>query len=481
MSTEITPGHTHLPTWDGEGIVTGQTRRQFLGRLGMLAGAGVAAPFALQLGSMAPAAAAASTGGYRAIVCVFLYGGNDHWNTFVPNDDAGYAAYQAARAGLAQPRAQLRPVDPVGGFSGAGSFGFASQLGRVHDLFTSGEAAVVANVGTLLGPTSKADYATIANRPPQLFSHNDQQSFWQSGAPEGARTGWGGRIADALLDQNGDSSLFTSVSAGGNAIMMAGETAIAYQVSSRGVTTLRTDVFSTPELNRGIRSMMGHPGSELLPRAYVDTTNRALSAADNLATAIDDASSGVDLSQYFDPPNPPGPARNLLPQLDIVTRLILAGRNELGLTRQVFFVGLGGFDTHGRQNDEHPQLLESLDLGLGEFHRAMSALGLNDEVTSFTASDFGRALVSNGDGTDHGWGAHHLVVGGAVNGNRIVGDLPVVADDGPDDVGRGRLLPGLSVDQYAATLARWLGVPDNQLGVVAPGLDRFAVRDLGLF
>lgn len=464
-------------------------RRRFLRTAGLLTGAGVAAPWALQLATAAPAAANTANGGYRALVCIFLYGGNDNWNTFIPNDTSGYGAYRAARPNLARDQSEILDISPAGGFPGAGSIGFARELTRTRELFSGGDAALVANVGTLLGPLNRSQYDRPTNRPPQLFSHNDQQSFWQSGGIEGAQSGWGGRIADSLLAGNSttgstssgfDTSLFTSVSTFGNAIMMSGESAVQYQVSSRGVTTLRTDQLLSDSLKDGLRSVMDHPRNWLFPEAYADTTRRALVAADNLSEAITEANAGIDLSPFF-ADRPSQPAANLLGQLETVSRLILAGRNSLGLGRQVFFVGLGGFDTHSRLREDHPVLLDALDRGLSGFHQAMQAAGIDDEVTSFTASDFGRTLVSNTDGTDHGWGGHHLVVGGAVRGNRIVGALPAVEQDGETAVGGGRLLPTTSVDQYAATLGRWLGVPEDELTLVAPNLSAFSTTDLGLF
>ncbi|MEM9562014.1 MAG: DUF1501 domain-containing protein [Actinomycetota bacterium] len=464
-----------------------QTRRQFLGRLGLVAAAGAAAPFAIELASLASAsggAAAASPGGpddYRALVCVFLYGGNDQWNTFVPTDPAGHAAYARARNGIARSLDEVLPVSPTDGFAGAGSFGFAPELSRLRALFDAGDAAVVANVGTLVAPLDKAGYAAGAPRPPQLFSHNDQQSYWQAGAVEGAASGWGGRIADVLLDGNGDNSLFTSVSASGNAIMMSGRNALQYQVSSRGVTTLRTDQFVSRSITDGLRAVMEQQRGGLFPSAYADTTRRGLLAADDLAAAIDQAAGSIDLTSFFAVDATTGVIDQLRGQMEIVARLIAAGRNVLGLKRQVFFVGLGGFDNHSRLLADHPPLLTAIDVGLAGFHRAMGALGVADRVTTFTASDFGRSLLSNGDGTDHGWGGHHLVVGGSVRGNRVVGAVPEIADDGPDDVGQGRLLPTISVDQYAATFGRWLGVGEDDLAAVAPNLGNFASSDLGLF
>ncbi len=467
-----------------------QTRRQFLRRLTLLAGVGAAAPWAMELAALAGVsgdAAAASTAEdeYRALVCVFLYGGNDQWNTFVPNDPDGHAAYTAARGGLARGLDEVLPISPLDGFAGAGSFGFAPELPGLRALFDAGDAAVVANVGTLVTPLDKAAYAAGAPRPPQLFSHNDQQSYWQAGAVEGAATGWGGRIADFLLDGNGDHSLFTSISASGNAIMMSGRNALQYQVSGRGVTTLRTDQFAADSIDAGLRAVMAAQQPGLFPSAYADTSRRALQAADDLAVAIDAASASIDVASFFDVDpslsGAGGPVGNLRSQMETVARLIAAGKNELGLKRQVFFVGLGGFDNHSRLMADHLPLLSALDIGLSGFHRATAALGVADRVTTFTASDFGRSLLSNGDGTDHGWGAHHLVVGGSVRGNRVFGAVPEVADDGPDDVGQGRLLPTVSVDAYAATFGRWLGVSEGDLTAIAPNLGNFSTRDVGLF
>ncbi|MEM8924645.1 MAG: DUF1501 domain-containing protein [Actinomycetota bacterium] len=494
--TDATPSHHDDDPCADDGPldrpidVTGtHSRREFLRRVGLVAagtGVGIATPWAMELASFATASgeaagAAPGSDGYRALVCVFLYGGNDQWNTFIPNDAEGHAAYAAGRSGIARGRDEILPISPVDGFAGAGSFGFAPELSRLRALFDGGDAAVVANVGTLVTPLDKAAYASGGPRPPQLFSHNDQQSYWQAGAVEGARTGWGGRIADFLLDGNGEHSLFTSVSAAGNAIMMSGRNALQYQVSSRGVTTLRTDQFSSDAIDIGLRDVMAMQRPGLFPSAYTDTTRRGLVAADDLAAAISEATDSLDLGAHFRTDAATGPLSNLSGQMEIVARLIAAGRNVLGLKRQVFFVGLGGFDNHSRLMADHLPLLQALDHGLAGFHAATTALGVADRVTTFTASDFGRSLLSNGDGTDHGWGGHHLVIGGSVRGNRVIGTVPRIGDDGPDDVGQGRLLPTIAVDQYAATMGRWLGVGEGDLGAVAPNLGNFAAPDLGLF
>ena len=446
------------------------SRREFLRRSAMLAGAGVAAPWALDLAGLSAASEAHADDGYRAIVCLFMYGGNDHNDTIVPYDPASHAAYAAVRSGIARDRSTLLHLDPLGGWPDGREVAFAPEWAGLKRLHDRRDLAVVANIGTLLAPTTKAAYGAQSNRPPQLFSHNDQQSLWQSSAPEGARAGWGGRIADLLLDDNGDSSLFTCVSVSGNAVMMTGRDAVQYQVDRRGVTKLATGLRSSSVLS-GLDEVLRLSGGGPFESTYATIGNRALASSGRLDSAI----AGVPtLPTTF-------PKDGLAEQLNMVARLIAAGRDQLGLKRQVFFVSMGGFDNHDGIVTRHPGLLTGLDAALTAFHAATAELGAVDQVTTFTASDFGRTLVGNGDGSDHGWGSHHIVMGGAVRGRRTYGTLPVVADDGPDDVGRGRLLPTTSVEQYASTFARWMGASGGELASVVPNIGRFATDDLGLF
>ncbi|MFN3255881.1 MAG: DUF1501 domain-containing protein [Ilumatobacter sp.] len=454
------------------------SRREFLRRAGLLAGAGFAAPWAMDLAGLASAAPSAATD-YRAIVCLFMYGGNDHYNTFIPDDDEGYRVYAAARAGIARPRSSILPISPARGFDGAGTFGFAPELPQLRDIFDGGDAAVVANLGTLVRPIDKAGYAVASNRPPQLFSHNDQQSYWQSSSPEGATTGWGGRIADLILDGASTSSTFTCISVAGNAVMMTGRDAIQYQVSTNGVTRLRDNTFRHDAALAGIRDVMELQQPGLFPSSYSTVSKRALDAADGLGDAIAAAEDRYDVDSAFDTATDNIDLNRINAQLRMVAKLIAAGRDTLGIKRQVFFVAMGGFDNHNGLTTRHPLLLAGLDGGVASFYRATQLLGAADSVTTFTASDFGRTLVSNGDGSDHGWGGHHLVVGGSVRGRRVFGSVPTIADDGPDDVGRGRLLPTTSVDQYAATLASWMGAGTSELRAVVPNITNYAVTDLG--
>ncbi|WP_420452571.1 DUF1501 domain-containing protein [Ilumatobacter sp.] len=456
------------------------SRREFLRRSALVAGAGLAAPWALDLTGIAGSAPVADAAtDYRALVCVFLHGGNDHDDTLVPNDPASYARYHAARPSIARPLDSVLSIDPIGGFPGASTFGFAPEMSALKRLFDRGDAAVVANVGTLVRPTDKARYRSRRDLPPQLFSHNDQQSYWQSSSPEGATTGWGGRLGDLLLDGNSSHSTFTCVSVSGNAVLLTGREAFQYQVSSKGVTRLRDDVFRTDAPVAGIREIMELGRASPYAESYVDVSRRALSAADDLGAAVASADAAFDLDRWFDTDSPNRALSSLAKQLRMVAQLIVAGRDVLGLRRQVFFVSMGGFDSHSAMVDSHRPLLHALSEGVAGFHHATAAIGAQRHVTTFTASDFGRTLAGNGDGSDHGWGAHHFVVGGSVNGRRIVGRTPEVAIDGPDDVGRGRLLPTTSVDQYAATMARWMGAGSGELAAIVPNISNFGVDDLG--
>jgi len=464
----MTDRHTHTPHLSTPGK---HSRREFLRRSALLAGAGVAAPWALDLAGLSSASGAHADDEYRAIVCLFMYGGNDHYDTIIPDDTTSYATYAAARTGIARPKSSLLSLSPLDGFANGRSVAFAPEWAGLKQLFDRRDLAVVANVGTLLAPTTKTAYQTTSNRPPQLFSHNDQQSVWQSSAPEGATTGWGGRLADLLLDDNGGESVFTCISVAGNAVMMTGRDAVQYQVDRRGVTKLQARNFRSDSVLAGLDEVLRMNPAGPFPSAYADVTDRALSSSERLDTAVD----GVgDFATAF-------PDGRLSEQLQMVARLIAAGRGQLGVKRQVFFVSMGGFDNHNSLATKHPGLLAGVDAAFTAFHAATEELGAADQVTTFTASDFGRTLVGNGDGSDHGWGSHHIVMGGAVRGRRLYGTLPIVGDDGPHDVGRGRMLPTISVEQYSSTLARWMGATGSELQTVVPNIGRFATNDLGLF
>ena len=451
------------------------TRREFLRRAGSLSMAGAAAPWALNLAAMAEAAAQGAPD-YKALVCVFLYGANDHGNTVVPYDSAGHAAYLAIRGSIGTARSALAAtaLTPSIALPDARQMALAPELAPLKTLFDAGRLGVLLNVGTLIQPTTLAQYnARSVPLPPKLFSHNDQQSVWQSSLPEGATSGWGGRIGDLFLSSNTQAT-FTCVNVSGNAVYMSGTSAVQYQVSSTGSVALRgvqAPLFGSSACSAALRALVTAPRTHLMQAEHTRVMARAIDADAALTTAL----AGVaPLSTPFDSTNP------LAMQLQMVARMI-AARSPLGARRQVFFVSLGGFDLHDFLPQQHPGLLAQVAGALKSFHDATEELGVAQQVTAFTASDFGRTLTSNGDGSDHGWGSHHFVVGGAVRGGRFHGQLPSVTVNGPDDVGQGRLLPTTAVDQLAATLASWMGVSDTNLALVAPNIGHYSTRNLGLF
>jgi uncharacterized protein (DUF1501 family) len=301
--------------------------------------------------------------------------------------------------------------------------------------------------------------------PPKLFSHNDQQSFWQASNPEGATTGWGGRIGDLLQSGNGNSVL-TCINAAGNAVFMSGRTAVQYGVTSNGPVPLlnnSTSLFGSATGMTTLRALMTGPRTNIFEDEHAKVTKRSLDTQAQVSAALAVAPATTT----------PLPAGNsLADQLRVVARLISVSQ-ELGAKRQVFFVSLGGFDNHDSILTDHPTLMTRLGSAMRYFHDVCAELGVLDRVTAFTGSDFGRTLTSNANGSDHGWGSMHFVMGGAVRGRAIYGTPPAIANNGPDDVGQGRLLPTLSVDQYAATLASWFGVSNGNLSTVVPNINNY--------
>lgn len=448
-------------------------RRAFLKRGSLLSAAGLAAPWALNLAAIGEAAAQSATD-YKALVCVFLYGGNDHGNTVVPCDAANHAAYQAIRGSLATPLSNLAattltPAEPL---PGGLQYALAPQLAPLKALFDQGRLAVQLNVGPLIVPTTVAQYqAKSVPLPPKLFSHNDQTSIWQSSLPEGAVTGWGGRIGDLFLSGNGGSAL-TCISVTGNAVYLSGHQAVQYRVSTSGAVPVRgakTTLYGSAACAAALRELITRPSTQMLENEHAIIVRRSIDTEAMVTSAV---SGAAPFSTAFNSANP------LATQLQMVARLI-AARGSLGVRRQVFMVSLGGFDLHDNLLSQHPGLLANVAEALASFYAATVELGVANNVVTFTASDFGRTLTSNGDGSDHGWGAHHFVLGGPVRGGRFYGQPPAVAVNGPDDVGQGRLLPTTSVDQFAATLAAWFGVSTGEMATVVPNIGNFTTRNLG--
>ena len=458
-------------------MTSNASRREFLKRAGALSMTGVAGPLALNLAAMGEAAAANATG-YKALVCVFLYGGNDYANTLVTADATNHALYTAQRPAIATPLSVLAPtvLAPTTPLPDGRQYALAPQLAGLLPTFDAGKMAVMLNIGTMVEPITKAQYLNGSVRvPAKLFSHNDQQSTYQSEGPEGSTTGWGGRIGDLYAAGNGQ-SIFTCVGMSGNAVFLSGKSAIAYQMSpsaKNGVVPfngLATPLFGSAACSTALKELItasSVPRVNLFEVAHAAVVKRSIDAGSFLDTTL----AGYPASSRF-------PAGNdLASQLGLVARMISA-RNLVGAKRQVFFVSLGGFDNHNGMLTDHVDRLNDVNGALAAFQAEIAALGVENSVTTFTASDFGRTLNSDGDGADHGWGSMHFVLGGAVNGRAFYGRAPATANDGPDDVGRGRLLPTMAVDQFGATLGKWFGVSDTEQLAIFPNLANFTTRDL---
>lgn len=409
---------------------------------------------------------------YRALVCVFLHGGNDSFNMLVPRSSAEHSVYANARQNLAIAQAELLPINPL--TPDGAEYGLHPSMPGVQGLFESGAAACLANIGPLVEPTSKADYFNQSVVvPSQLFSHNDQQDQWHTLKGAGtSKTGWAGRMADLIRTSVADQKMATSASLSGNIPFLSADETVAYVMGPQG--PLQFEGFSTDagdplsEQRLAFQRVIAAQYGSIYERGFAEVQQRAIDAADLVTAAI---GSAPPLTTVF-------PASGLGTQLLTVARLI-ASRDQLSMKRQIFFVGTGGFDSHDDQNQNQPGLLQGVNDALTAFYNATVELGIADGVTTFTQSDFGRTLTSNGDGTDHAWGGNQLVVGGAVNGREIYGTYPLLQLDGDDDVGGGRMIPTTSADQFAATLAKWFGIPDADLDIVAPHIGNFAQRDLG--
>jgi uncharacterized protein (DUF1501 family) len=456
-------------------------RRAFLKRLSALGVMGAAAPMALNLAA-AGEAAAFDASDYKAIVCVFLYGGNDHYNTFVPYDLNNYGLYSGIRTSIALDRSTLgaTALTPAGGQTLTDNlqYALAPQLTGLASLFQSGQLAIQLNVGPLIVPLTLAQYQGQDRvnypLPPKLFSHNDQQSEWQSDGSEGTAVGWGGRLGDMALSGNGN-SLLTCISAAGNAVFVSGNTALQYQISTGGAIKITaanaSNYYGSTAVPAALKTLITQSSGNIMENEFAKVTKRSI----DLEGTVNSALSGVTLATNFDTD---GKKNSLADQLKIVARLIGA-RNAFGVKRQVFFVSLGGFDLHDNLIAQQPGLLTNVNEAMTAFYNATVELGVQNKVTTFTASDFGRTLASNGDGSDHGWGSHHFIMGGAVNGGRYYGTAPHVSLTSSDQVGQGRLLPSTATDQMSATLAKWFGVSASEMPSILPNIGHFATQDMG--
>jgi len=459
-------------------MTTNASRRRFLATTSRLSLAGAATPWAVNLAAISTAAAQSLPTDYKALVCIFMYGGNDHSNTVVPYDNAGYALYAQGRTNLALTQATLLPLATPTNPSMVGrQVALRAELAPLKSMYDAGRAAVLANVGTLVVPTSMVQYrARSVPLPPSLFSHNDQQSVWQTynGRREGARIGWGGKMGDLFAAANQFQN-FTCVSASGAAVLLSGQTTVQMQVGNNGGVAINgvngTTLFGSASGPTTARRLMTEDRTNLYEKDYNAIVKRSTDAAQTLNTAL--AAFPANVAPFSNLP-----VTGLGNQLRNVARMI-AARTALGAHRQVFHVSIGGFDQHSGLVGGHGGRMTELAGAMAAFYQATADLGIASSVTTFTASDFGRTLDSNGDGSDHGWGAHHFVAGGAVRGGELYGTWPDTVLRGPNDVGRGNLLPTTSVIEYAATLATWFGVPATNLIDVLPNAVNFPQPNLG--
>jgi uncharacterized protein (DUF1501 family) len=439
-------------------------RREFL----KVAGTGVALG-TLPLISLAQVTgSAAALTDYRALVCIYLFGGNDSFNMLMPRSTAEYNAYAASRQTMAVAHGNLLPVSPLD--SGGVEYGFHPSMLELQNIFQQEHAAIVTNVGPLLRPASKQDFLDgSVDIPTNLFSHNSQTDQWQTLQGLGTSTnGWAGRVSDLIAQDVGIQRLSTNVSLSGNQLMLAANSTAPYVMGPSGPAQF-VGLDENPGLRQAYtRLLASRQEKSVYEQAFLEVQQRALQSADLVESAIANAQPvTVSFSNS-----------HLGLQLRTVAQLISA-RDELQMKRQIFFVGMGGFDTHSNQLEKHPELLADLSRSMSDFYLATQELGVAESVTTFTQSDFGRTLTSNGDGTDHGWGGNHLVMGGSVLGRRLYGKYPELSMGGPDEVSGGRLIPTLSADQYVATLSKWFGVNDADMGQITPNIANFVKRDLG--
>ena len=443
------------------------SRRQFLTHSCSLGVAtATASSCLLQLG-LARNAAAQSAPGYRALVCVLLAGGNDSFNMLVPADDDQYGEYAEIRSDLALPQSSLLLLP---GTTGTGRhYGLHPGMRGLHGLFADGDAALVANVGTLVEAFDAAAAAVgTARLPLGLYSHADQINQWQTAVPNARiATGWGGRIGDLMAGVNLLNGVSMNISLSGSNVFQSGDLAGEYAIEAAGDGAQAVSSYDDGSdygafKKRMIDDLLAVPQDNVLRREY----------SRRFRAAIDAQAVFVAAMQTAAPLQTPFSEGSFSQSMRQIARVISV-RDALGATRQTFFVTVGGWDHHDEVLNSQAAMLPAVSRGLAEFRNALVELGVFNEVTTFTTSDFGRTLTSNGKGSDHGWGGHHIVMGGSVAGGLIYGHYPELSPGNPLDTGRGVYAPTTSVDEYFAELALWFGVPPSDLATVLPNVGTF--------
>jgi uncharacterized protein (DUF1501 family) len=482
------------------------SRRQFIRRSACAAVGTVAMTSAIRdLRFMNAAVAQSNISDYKALVCIFLQGGNDSNNLILPTLPSEYNNYASIRSPvLAIPQSAILPVSSLDG--DGNTYGLHPSCPELQTLFGEGKLAFLFNTGTLVYPLTRSEYLSGSPAaPPQLFSHADQQTQWQTSIPDQPPlTGWGGRCADLLASVQPSAPISLMVTLAGANTFEVGNIVSQYSVSTSGAISLSLPYSPSggASANRlpTLMNILGLPYPNLQSQAYATVAEQAIQTGSLLNSAIANTAENYWTTPFPTKITPPegGASFNssLSPQLQMVARLIAAGSTAasaggFGMKRQIFFCQIGGYDLHTGQTDystndpnnvllgSHSNLLAELSQSMYAFERAMEQISLSNNVTSFTASDFGRTFPSNGEGSDHGWGSHHLILGGAVNGQRTYGTFPILTVNGPNDTSTGRWIPTTAIDQYFATLATWFGVDTGNLSTVFPNLGRFASPNLG--
>ena len=457
-------------------------RRDFLRRTACLSSVSIASTLtSLQLTGSVLAAAPIPTD-YKALVCIFLYGGNDSYNMLIPYDSEEYANYLSIRypqdsAGLAIPHDELLMI---GDANSSRNFGLHPSMSGLQSLYNAGKVAFVANVGSLVEPTSREDYDNDQNLPLGLFSHSDFTRHWQTSTPSTRTgvTGWGGRMADILTDPSSyNDAIGMSIAVNSLNLMQTGSQVYPYVVNNNGATEsegYKYDWGPDVIFRRSLNDALSRAQPNLVRKTYADATSQAIEAAALYNQTTED----ITLATAF-------PENELGRQLERVARTIGAA-GSFNKSRQIFFVSIGGFDNHADLIGPHAVLMDEVSTAMSAFYDATVELGVESKVTTFTASDFARTLASNGSGSDHGWGGNQIVMGGAVSGGGIYGQYPATLElnnptgvyppvmNNPLDVYRGSLIPTTSVDEFSAELAMWFGIQNNaDLENVLPNIRNF--------
>lgn len=418
--------------------------------------------------AMANSAIASAGAEYKALVCVVLAGGNDSFNMLVPKSGNAYDEYKITRSNLALDANSLLNINPLN--TQGQQFGLHPSLPKLQGLFNQGKLSFVANIGSLVEPALKREdvWNERINLPLGLYSHADQLMHWQTATPHTrSATGWGGKISDMIKDMNGNQNISMNISLSGTNTFQTGNQSIEYtldpQEGSIGIIGDGEQWLFNELRTKAITDLLEHNYQDAFKNTYTKTIKSARSTNALFSEAIEGNEFGglfgTDIQQFSQ-------------RMHMVARTIEA-RNTLDMTRQTFFVELDGWDHHDEVLNSQTEMLEMVDNGLSSFQQSLVQLGIEDQVTTFVISDFGRSLTSNGNGTDHGWGGNVFVLGGAVNGQRIYGDYPTLGLNSNLDLGAGRIMPTLSADEYFAELALWFGVPASDLKTIFPNLGNF--------